>query len=320
MPFPARAPVSVFPARWKDFLLASRDAFSAQLGNYGSAQIGAALILRDPSPRWLATVFWAQTMEQDGAPNILEIAVSPRCSFAPQRIRSDEIARWVSKEAEAWPARSHHVGDRGGAWPTVGFRTEAQALEFLRRVGEARTGIVRAGESYPTPLEPYAISQSGKQGVPFGSDALALPEGEEWLLRHLAAIEGHDPTDQRVRRVGQKLLRRLLLRRRGHACEVTGMRLKQLLRCSHIKPWAAAAKPERTDVENCLLLAAHWDAAFDQGLVSFDDDGRMLVGAALQASPACGRLLLANHDRLAKRPSVAMARYLGWHREHIFKP
>lgn len=32
---------------------------------------------------------------------------------------------------------------------------------------------------------------------------------------------------------------------------------------------------------NGLLLAAHWDAAFDRCLVSFDDEGRALVKPAL---------------------------------------
>ena len=39
-----------------------------------------------------------------------------------------------------------------------------------------------------------------------------------------------------------------------------------MLRASHSVPWAACASDaERLDVHNGLLLAAHWDAAFDAG-------------------------------------------------------
>jgi hypothetical protein len=39
--------------------------------------------------------------------------------------------------------------------------------------------------------------------------------------------------------------------------------------------------PKRLDVYNGLLLSALWDAAFDQGLVSFADDGTPLIGPKL---------------------------------------
>jgi hypothetical protein len=319
MPFPRRVPVSEFPERWAGLLRAVREAFSAELGDYGSPRIGAAVIVRDPEQRWLASVFWARNLARNGETNLVEIAVSPSSSFAMGRIRSDEIAKWVRRESEEFPASVHHVGDRNSAWPTVGFRTEEAALGFLRRVGEARTGSVRANQTYPVPLSPYTLAPRREDGMEASEPLVQRPTAEDRLLRLLAAVGDHDPTDRRVRRVGQELLRRLLLRRRNHACEVTGMRLKQLLRCSHIKPWARASAVERIDPENCLLLAAQWDAAFDQGLISFDDGGRVLVGAALRANPSCSRLLLAGHERMEKRPSSPVARFLAWHREHIFR-
>jgi putative restriction endonuclease len=41
-----------------------------------------------------------------------------------------------------------------------------------------------------------------------------------------------------------------------------------------MKPWAdCASDAERLDPFNGLLLAVHWDAVFDCGLVTFADDG-----------------------------------------------
>lgn len=62
---------------------------------------------------------------------------------------------------------------------------------------------------------------------------------------------------------------------------------------------------------NGLLLAAHWDAAFDRGLVSFGDDGRALVKPGL--SPQAKALLAP--DRVPAIPlDEAHRRQLSWHR------
>lgn len=86
-------------------------------------------------------------------------------------------------------------------------------------------------------------------------------------------------------RVGQGYFRRALLDYWGGCCPLTGIREDALLRASHIVPWAkCSSDQERLDVFNGLLLAVHWDAAFDRGLVSFDDDGMALIKAGLDPS------------------------------------
>lgn len=84
-------------------------------------------------------------------------------------------------------------------------------------------------------------------------------------------------------RTAQAIFRRHLDAHWTGACAVTGLTDRALLRASHIKPWAAATAYERVDPLNGLLLSALWDAAFDQGLVSFADDGRLLVSPNLSA-------------------------------------
>ena len=69
-----------------------------------------------------------------------------------------------------------------------------------------------------------------------------------------------------------------------------GFQLRALLRASHIKPWKACDTDfERLDVHNGLLLSALWDAAFDAGLVTFEDDGRPCFSEAL-GHQACALL------------------------------
>jgi HNH endonuclease len=46
-------------------------------------------------------------------------------------------------------------------------------------------------------------------------------------------------------------------------------------------PWSDCNDEQRLDVHNGLLLSALWDAAFDQGLVSFADNGAVLASPQL---------------------------------------
>ena len=69
----------------------------------------------------------------------------------------------------------------------------------------------------------------------------------------------------------------------GGRCPITGITEPALLRASHIVPWSNCSDEQRLDVHNGLLLSALWDAAFDQGLVSFADDGTALASSSLSA-------------------------------------
>lgn len=90
-----------------------------------------------------------------------------------------------------------------------------------------------------------------------------------------------------VQRVGQSLFRQALLDYWHGQCAVTGLAVPELLRASHIKPWAKCASDnERLDVFNGLLLAPHIDALFDGGWISFADHGGVMVSKALNAK-AC---------------------------------
>ena len=118
-------------------------------------------------------------------------------------------------------------------------------------------------------------------------------------------------------RRGQALFRQGLLDYWGGRCALTGLEVPELLRASHAKPWKAANDAERLDVHNGLLLAAHLDAAFDQGFIAFDATGRIEISPALPAS-AVAILGLSPTLRLA-RLSAAHVPYLTWHRGHVFR-
>lgn len=77
-------------------------------------------------------------------------------------------------------------------------------------------------------------------------------------------------------RRGQGVFRALLDEHWG-SCAVTGCTNRKLLRASHIQRWRDSSNVDRLNPDNGLLLAAHVDAAFDAGLISFDDDGHIRI-------------------------------------------
>lgn len=103
-------------------------------------------------------------------------------------------------------------------------------------------------------------------------------------LAQLPAGLGGTEVERLVRqRVGQAKFREAMLDYWGGACAVTGVAVPEVLRASHAKPWAeCASDTERLDVFNGFLLCANLDALFDRFLISFSDEGELLVSPVIQ--------------------------------------
>lgn len=82
-------------------------------------------------------------------------------------------------------------------------------------------------------------------------------------------------------RAGQTFFRKAVLAAYGARCCVTGNPIPELLTASHILPWADYPE-HRTKPQNGLCLAAHFDRAFDKGLVTFDDQHRLKLSPQLR--------------------------------------
>jgi hypothetical protein len=141
----------------------------------------------------------------------------------------------------------------------------------------------------------------------------ALIRRFEKALSEVSATEREATVRQRV---GQNLFREGLLALWGGRCAITGLDASELLRASHAKPWADSSDIERLDVFNGLLLAAHWDAAFDSGLITISASGHVMPSAAL--SEATTQVLRLSED-LYIRLQPQHEPYLAWHRERVFK-
>jgi hypothetical protein len=101
------------------------------------------------------------------------------------------------------------------------------------------------------------------------------------------------------------------------SCRVTHISALEHLRASHIKSWSLCTNAERLDPNNGLMLSPHIDHLFDQGYITFDSDGGLIISNALGADVVGQWNLTLRSDR---RPfSGPQDRYLGYHREHVFK-
>lgn len=117
-------------------------------------------------------------------------------------------------------------------------------------------------------------------------------------------------------RLGMGDFRSALSRRWKDQCAVTGCDIPEVLRASHIKPWADSSNKERLDPANGLLLAAHVDALFDRGLISFTDSGKMLLSSRLSSKH---RAIFRLPARLRSNLSSSEKRFLNYHRRTTFR-
>lgn len=118
-------------------------------------------------------------------------------------------------------------------------------------------------------------------------------------------------------RWGQGIFRAALLAL-DRACVITGVTDPRLLRASHIKPWRLCeTAAERLAATNGLLLTPTFDHLFDNGLMTFDENGQIVLSSVLS---------VADVDRLglkqirAKYSLDVHAQHLVFHRNEIFIP
>lgn len=157
----------------------------------------------------------------------------------------------------------------------------------------------------PTKYSPIRSDGNGNQGIylasisdtlgrillELGQPDLRIPEQvvqKEDLLSDLddlrSEAKNNLPMTLRLQlskaRVGQGLFRRRVLAL-DPTCRVTGVSDELFLRASHIKPWRDADDQQRLDGANGLMLAPHIDLLFDRYLISFADDGVLVLSPSL---------------------------------------
>lgn len=228
---------------------------------------------------------------------------------------------------EAVVCRSSHAPLVCGAWVshTGGLMVSLSMPNVVATIGVGHEAAV--SENMPTGLPPMAAVFSIVDAPALEhflnqawnlSRALpnALEQRFEKAMQEIGTTEREATVKQRI---GQSLFREGLMTLWGGKCAITGLDVPEMLRASHAKPWADSSDTERLDVFNGLLLAAHWDAAFDAGLVTVEANGTLTASPRLPASALqvlCGATGLA---AITIKLHPQHAPYLAWHRSEVFK-
>lgn len=123
-------------------------------------------------------------------------------------------------------------------------------------------------------------------------------------------------------RVNQNIFRQIVLSNYSGKCALTGIDIPGLLVASHIIPWAEN-KEQRLNPENGICLSSLYDRAFDLGLISFDEEKKVISSSRLANN--VGKqyfdyfFVPVLHKKLAETTRYpANSVFLEWHRDCIF--
>ncbi|MEK7781103.1 MAG: HNH endonuclease [Verrucomicrobiota bacterium] len=148
----------------------------------------------------------------------------------------------------------------------------------------------------------------------------ANPEKEE-----IIAIKIPDgKTEKRtivVQRVYQDFFRRSVLSSHNNRCCISAVEIPELLIAGHIIPWAESEE-HRLNPENGLALCVLFDKAFDRGLMTIDEQLKVVYSKRVKklANDFIKSSLLEYEGRKICLPNRFCPRpeFLQWHRDNIF--
>lgn len=116
-------------------------------------------------------------------------------------------------------------------------------------------------------------------------------------------------------RVNQGIFRDKLLQRFSSCC-LCGVSNQNLLIASHIKPWSVCEPEEKLDSDNGFLMCPNHDRLFDQGWITFADDGKIIITDELLKND---RIALNVRENMSILLTDKNRKYLQYHRKHVFK-
>ncbi|BCU76552.1 HNH endonuclease [Luteolibacter sp. LG18] len=156
------------------------------------------------------------------------------------------------------------------------------------------------------------------------TDTMEVVPGKGFQVRKRPLDEVTEKTALVKQRRGQDYFRNSVVNNFGGRCGVTQLAIRELLIASHILPWGTHPS-ERLNVRNGLCLSRLHDAAFDQGLIAFDEELRMVLSPKLKAALS-QRTVAENFGAYERVPLILPAdsalpetAFLAEHRAKIFR-
>lgn len=233
----------------------------------------------------------------------------------------------LKKKPFTWILVYQRTANGGRVWVGDHVRTDlVNAKQHVFHL-ENVAGPLDVDESYEelvgkhAPQRPIYLGaapgrETNTRTTPLSRNNTLVEDLRSIALSSVPPRSGYDVDQWVSARVGQGLFRERVLNRWNGACAVTGCVVLAAIRASHIKPWRVCSDVEKVDPCNGLPLVATLDALFDQGLISFSNDGAMLISASLDRS---ARELFGIPGNLRRPLSAEHRHFLEYHRLEVFQ-
>ncbi len=232
--------------------------------------------------------------------------------------------------------------DAGSNWSNEGWYVEVDFWELDQPI-RPRDFIEQIAPLLPDKYSPLQSNGNGLQGVylteissHFGQLLIQLSQANLPLISQELAPTFEEDSDYEIdleikanNLEGELVKVQLVKARRGQgifksnvrqiekSCRITGVGNIRHLRASHIKPWSKSSNQEKLDGFNGLLLSPHVDHLFDQGFISFKNDGELIVAKRLSRD-VLSRWSIPSPQNVGKFRTRQIP-YLEFHRDVVFQ-
>ncbi|MBS5933623.1 MAG: HNH endonuclease [Clostridiales bacterium] len=184
------------------------------------------------------------------------------------------------------------------------YDTDELSLNRLNKLGFIKKRIQGAYKSINYP-ELFSYIDRIKLNIDYVNEAYTVPSISETEKEILAKA-----------RIGQGIYRDNLLNKHESRCMLCGLQYKGLLIASHIKEWSEANNEERVDCNNGLLLCTLHDSLFDKHLITFDDNGKIMISTRLNTKD---RALCNITEESKIEMESRIAKYMAYHRNKFLE-
>ena len=158
-----------------------------------------------------------------------------------------------------------------------------------------------------------------KQNTPFKFIFKVEPEEDQVMpmLNEYANPYGEKITEKQtmaLSRIGQGKFRVDLLDM-WDACSITEVKVPEILKASHIKPWKDSDNFERLDPYNGLVLTPTLDSLFDRGFIAFENSGQILISKEIERY---SKILNVSPEMKLRKQFHENHHYLEYHRDEVY--
>jgi len=144
------------------------------------------------------------------------------------------------------------------------------------------------------------------------------------IYQHINNVDTTLQTNETVSEIEKKVLvnfriqqskfrRELILH--WEVCSITDCKNSKLLIASHIKPYSESNDEEKYDINNGLLLTPTFDKLFDLNLISFTNEGKILLSNNLDTEDLQSLGITGNEKLKMGKVSQSTLNYLDYQRE-----